>query len=99
MDFATIVSAVSAVGFPIVFCLILYKTMLDQNKKHKEAIKCIKCYTVNNAVYTRAKKSAEENGKFIHGLYAENYKAYKCCEENIHMLNYCRALFKKTAEE
>lgn len=36
MDFATIVSAVSAVGFPIVFCLILYKTMLDQNKQHKE---------------------------------------------------------------
>ena len=36
MDFATIVSGVSAVGFPIVFCLILYKTMLDQNKQHKE---------------------------------------------------------------
>ena len=36
MDFATIVSAVSAVGFPIVFCLILYKTMLDQNKQHKD---------------------------------------------------------------
>ena len=36
MDFTTIVSAVSAVGFPIVFCLILYKTMLDQNKQHKE---------------------------------------------------------------
>lgn len=36
MDFATIVSAVSAVGFPIVFCLILYKTMLDQNKEHRE---------------------------------------------------------------
>lgn len=36
MDFATIVSAISAVGFPIVFCLILYKTMIDQNKAHKE---------------------------------------------------------------
>ena len=36
MDFATIVSAVSAVGFPIVFCLILYKTMLDHNKQHKD---------------------------------------------------------------
>ena len=36
MDFATIISAVSAVGFPIVFCLILYKTMLDQSKQHKE---------------------------------------------------------------
>ena len=36
MDFSTVVQAVSAVGFPIVFCLILYKTMLDQNKQHKE---------------------------------------------------------------
>ena len=35
MDFATIVSAVSAVGFPVVFCFILYKTMLDQSKEHK----------------------------------------------------------------
>lgn len=39
MDFATIVSAVSAVGFPIVFCIILYKTMLDQNKAHQEESK------------------------------------------------------------
>ena len=35
MDFATIVSAVSAVGFPVVFCFVLYKTMLDQSKDHK----------------------------------------------------------------
>lgn len=34
--FATIISAVSSVGFPIVFCLILYKTMLDQSREHKE---------------------------------------------------------------
>lgn len=36
MDFATIVSAVSAVGFPVVFCFVLYKTMIDQSKEHKE---------------------------------------------------------------
>jgi len=36
MDFATIISAVSAVGFPVVFCFVLYKTMIDQNKEHKE---------------------------------------------------------------
>lgn len=35
MDFATIVSAVSAVGFPVVFCFVLYKTMIDQAKEHK----------------------------------------------------------------
>ena len=36
MDFATLVSAVSAVGFPVVFCFVLYKTMLEQSKEHKE---------------------------------------------------------------
>ena len=36
MDFATIMSAVSAVGFPIVFCFVLYKTITDQQKAHKE---------------------------------------------------------------
>ena len=35
MDFATLVSAVSAVGFPVVFCFVLYKTMIDQGKEHK----------------------------------------------------------------
>lgn len=38
MDFATIISAVSAVGFPIVFCIILYKTIIDMNKEHKEEV-------------------------------------------------------------
>ena len=36
MDFATIIAAVSSVGFPIVFCFVLYKTMLDQSRQHKE---------------------------------------------------------------
>ena len=35
MDFATIVSAVSAVGFPVGFCFILYNTMIDPSKEHK----------------------------------------------------------------
>lgn len=36
MDFQTIIAAVSAVGFPVVFCFVLYKTMIDQAKEHKE---------------------------------------------------------------
>ena len=36
MDFATIVSAVSAVGFPCVFCFVLAKYLVDQNKDHRE---------------------------------------------------------------
>lgn len=34
--FNTVVSAISAVGFPIVCCLVLFKTFLDQSKQHKE---------------------------------------------------------------
>lgn len=33
--FATIVSAVSSVGFPVVFCFVLYRTLIEQNKEHK----------------------------------------------------------------
>ena len=36
MDFQTIIAAVSAVGFHVVFCFVLYKTMIDQVKEHKE---------------------------------------------------------------
>lgn len=36
MDFATIMSAVSSVGFPIIFCFVLYKTITDIQKAHKE---------------------------------------------------------------
>lgn len=32
MDFTTIIQAVSAVGFPIIFCIIVYKTMVDSIK-------------------------------------------------------------------
>ena len=34
--FATIMGAVSSVGFPIVFCFVLYKTIADMQKAHKE---------------------------------------------------------------
>ena len=36
MDFSTIIAAVSSVGFPVVFCFVLYKTMIDQGRQHKE---------------------------------------------------------------
>lgn len=32
MDFTTLIQAISAVGFPIVFCIIVYKTMVDSIK-------------------------------------------------------------------
>lgn len=36
MDFATIISAVSAVGFPIVMCVLLFWYIKNQDDAHKE---------------------------------------------------------------
>lgn len=64
MDFATIVSAVSAVGFPIVFCLILYKTMLDQNRQHKdESDKLTEAIHNNTLVIQKLVDKLETDGK------------------------------------
>lgn len=64
MDFATIVSAVSAVGFPIVFCLILYKTMLDQNRQHKEeSDKLTEAVHNNTLVIQKLVDKLETDGK------------------------------------
>lgn len=64
MDFATIVSAVSAVGFPIVFCLILYKTMLDQNKEHKaEADKLTEAIHNNTLVIQKLVDSLDKENR------------------------------------
>lgn len=50
MDFATVISAVSSVGFPIVFCFVLYKTLMDQNKQHKEEMGEITKAITNNTL-------------------------------------------------
>ena len=64
MDFTTIVSAVSAVGFPIVFCLILYKTMLDQNRQHKEeSNKLTEAIHNNTLVIQKLVDKLETDGK------------------------------------
>ena len=63
MDFATIISAVSSVGFPIVFCFILYKTLMDQNKQHKEEMSEITKAISNNtlAIQKLTDKLEKEN--------------------------------------
>lgn len=39
MDFNTIISAISAVGFPIVFCIMLWKTNRDTQQAHEAEVK------------------------------------------------------------
>lgn len=41
MDFATVISAVSTVGFPIVFCIMLWKTNKDTQKAHEDEVKSL----------------------------------------------------------
>lgn len=41
MDFNTIIAAVSSVGFPIVFCIMLWKTNKDTSQQHAEEVKSL----------------------------------------------------------
>ena len=64
MDFATIVSAISAVGFPVVFCFILYKTMIDQSKEHKaESDKMTEAIHNNTLVIQQLVDKLNNDGK------------------------------------
>lgn len=68
MDFSTIISAVSAVGFPVVFCFVLYRTMIDQGKEHKEeSAKLTEAIHNNTLVIQKLvdKLDGEESGKDV----------------------------------
>lgn len=39
MDFNTIIAAISSVGFPIVFCIMLWKTNRDTQSAHEQEVK------------------------------------------------------------
>lgn len=39
MDFNTIIAAISTVGFPIVFCIMLWKTNKDTQSAHETEVK------------------------------------------------------------
>lgn len=39
MDFNTIIAAISTVGFPIVFCIMLWKTNRDTQSAHETEVK------------------------------------------------------------
>lgn len=41
MDFNTIIAAISSVGFPIVFCIMLWKTNKDTQAAHEEEVKSL----------------------------------------------------------
>ena len=59
MDYSTIITAISSVGFPIIACIMVYKAMLDNNKDfnaqvremmkiHSDEIKTLQASLDNN---------------------------------------------------
>lgn len=61
MDYSTIITAISSVGFPIIACIMVYKAMLDNNKDfnaqvremmkiHSDEIKSLQASLDNNTL-------------------------------------------------
>ena len=48
MEFAEIVTAVSSVGFPIVFCLILFWYLREESNNHKTEMDQLKTVIAEN---------------------------------------------------
>lgn len=66
MDFTQIISAISAVGFPIVFCIIVYKTMVDSINMFNDKLSDI---MVKHSSETKAMmKSLDDNTAVIQRL-------------------------------
>lgn len=66
MDFTQIISAISAVGFPIVFCIIVYKTMVDSVNMFNEKLSDI---MIKHSAEAKAMmKSLDDNTAVIQRL-------------------------------
>lgn len=61
MDYSTIITAISSVGFPIIACVMVYKAMMDNNKDfnaqvrdmmkiHSDEIKSLQASLDNNTL-------------------------------------------------
>ena len=50
MEFTEILAAISTVGFPIVFCLILFWYLREESKNHKEEMNDLKTVISENNI-------------------------------------------------
>ena len=50
MEFTEILAAISTVGFPIVFCLILFWYLREESKNHKEEMNDLKTVIAENNI-------------------------------------------------
>ena len=61
MQFPDILSAISTVGFPIVFCILLFWYLREETKNHKEEVLDMKnVIAENNAILASVKQLIED---------------------------------------
>ena len=61
MQFPDILSAISAVGFPIVFCILLFWYLREETKNHKDEVTELKSViSENNAILASLKQLIED---------------------------------------
>jgi len=61
MQFPDILSAISTVGFPIVFCILLFWYLREETKNHKDEVTELKSVIAeNNAILASLKQLIED---------------------------------------
>lgn len=61
MQFPDILSAISTVGFPIVFCILLFWYLREETKNHKDEVNDLKSVIAeNNAILASLKQLIED---------------------------------------
>ena len=61
MQFPDILSAISTVGFPIVFCILLFWYLREETKNHKDEVTELKSViSENNAILASLKQLIED---------------------------------------
>ena len=61
MQFPDILSAISTVGFPIVFCILLFWYLREETKNHKDEVTELKSViSENNAILASLKQLSED---------------------------------------
>ena len=66
MDYATIITAISSVGFPIIACIMVYKAMIDNNKDFNSQIKSL--MQLHSDEIKSLQKSLDDNTSVIERL-------------------------------
>lgn len=66
MDYTQIITLIANIGFPAVFCIILFKTQNDEREAHREEISQLRTsYEANTQILTELKTLINERLKDV----------------------------------